>query len=111
MGVVFLPELVTGFSAMSRRQMMTFMEGRHRRENSSQRAPSFGPACRFTLTMTCFVSAIIPRPTPASGPRAELLFLLRCVVTARARLDQRNVHRSEERRVGKECRSRGWTDQ
>src|SRR6267143_5586694 len=78
---------------MSRRQMMTFMEGRHRRENSSQRAASFGPACRFTLTMTCFVSAIIPRPTPASGPQAELLFLLRRVVTARARLDQRNVHR------------------
>src|SRR5260370_38257475 len=78
---------------MSRRQMMTFMEGRHRRENSSQRAASFGPACRFTLTITCFVSAIIPRPTPASGPQTELLFLLRRVVTARARLDQRNVHR------------------
>src|SRR6202040_1011812 len=78
---------------MSRKQMMTFMEGRHLRENSSQRAASFGPVCRFTLTMTCFVSAIIPRPTPASGPQAELLFLLRRVVTPRTRLDQRNVDR------------------
>src|SRR6266566_8488450 len=65
MGVVFSPSRVTGFSAMSRRQMMTFIEGRHLRENSSQHAASFGPACRFTLTMTCFVSDIDPRPTPA----------------------------------------------
>src|SRR6266478_4986158 len=78
---------------MSRRQMMTFIEGRHRRENSSQRAASFGPACRLILTMTCFVSVIVPRPTPASGPQAGLLFLLRRVVAARARLDQRNVDR------------------
>src|SRR2546421_1549353 len=67
MGVVFFPSRVTGFSAMSRRQMMTFIEGRHLRENSSQRATSFGPACRFTLTMTCFVSDIDPRPTPAAS--------------------------------------------
>src|SRR2546421_3400836 len=33
---VFLPSRVTGFSAMSRRQMMTFMEGRHLRENRSE---------------------------------------------------------------------------
>src|SRR6267154_148022 len=78
---------------MARRQMMTFIEGRHRRENSSQRAASFGPACRLILTMTCFVSVIVPRPTPASGPQAGLLFLLRRVVAARARLDQRNVDR------------------
>src|SRR5437016_2493215 len=58
MGVVFLPELVTGFSAMSRRQMMTFMEGRQFRENSSQRDGSCGPACRFILMRTFFVSAI-----------------------------------------------------
>src|ERR1700682_5090322 len=92
-GVVFLPSRVTGFSAMSRRQMMTFMEGRHLRENSSQRAASFGPACRFTLTMTCFVSAIIPRPTPACARRTELLLLLRRVVTPWTRFDQRNVDR------------------
>src|SRR5260370_23769669 len=75
---------------MSRRQMMTFMDGRHGSENSSQRAASFGAACRFTLTMTCFVSAIIPRQTRL-GP--EPLLLLRRVVTARTWLDQRNVHR------------------
>src|SRR6266702_8676416 len=68
MGVVFLPSRVTGFSAMSRRQMMTFIEGRHLRENSSQRAASFGPACRFTLTMTCLVSAIIPQPAKNLRP-------------------------------------------
>src|SRR5438552_2723756 len=61
MGVVFFPSRVTGFSAMSRKQIITFIDGRHLRENSSQRAASFGPACRFTLTMTCFVSAIIPQ--------------------------------------------------
>src|SRR2546423_5699462 len=77
MGVVFFPSRVTGFSAMSRRQMMTFIEGRHLRENSSQRAASFGPACRFTLTMTCFVSDIDPRPTPA-----KLALLLHRVVPA-----------------------------
>src|ERR1700687_838103 len=78
---------------MSRRQMMTFMEGRHLRENSSQRAASFGPACRFIRTMTCFVSAIAPRPPPTSGPQAQPLLLLRRVVTARTRLDQRNIDR------------------
>src|SRR5207302_4378112 len=88
MGVVFFPSRVTGFSAMSRRQMMTFIEGRHLRENSSQRAASFGPACRFTLTMTCFVSDIDPRPKPA-----KLVLLLHCVVPTRTWLDQRNVHR------------------
>src|SRR5205085_9208090 len=31
-------------------------------------------------------------------------------VTARRRLDQPTIPRSEERRVGKECRSRWWTD-
>src|SRR6266436_8892718 len=87
-GVVFFPSRVIGFSAMSRRQMMTFIEGRHLRENSSQRAGSFGPACRFTLTMTCFVSDIHPRPTPA-----KLALLLHRVVPARTRLDQRSVHR------------------
>src|SRR5499425_3748488 len=46
-GVVFLPSRVTGFSAMSRRQMMTFIEGRHGKANSSQRAGSFGDACRL----------------------------------------------------------------
>src|SRR6267142_2617072 len=93
MGVVFLPSRVTGFSAMSRRQMMTFIEGRHLRENSSQRAASFGPACRFTLTMTCFVSAIIPRPIPAADPKARAVTLFRGVVTARTWFDQRSVDR------------------
>src|SRR5438309_3089697 len=93
MGVVFFPSRVTGFSAMSRRQMMTFIEGRHSRENSSQRAASFGPACRFTLTMTCLLSAIIPQPAKTSRLQPELQLLLRRVVTPRTRLDQRNVHR------------------
>src|SRR5215472_1823016 len=61
MGVVFWPALVTGFSAMSRRQMMTFMEGRQLRENSSHRDGSFGPACRFILMTTFFVSAMRPQ--------------------------------------------------
>src|SRR6266700_4881580 len=89
MGVVFLPSRVTGFSAMSRRQMMTFIEGRHLRENSSQRAVSFGPSCRFILTMTCFVSAI-PSANTCLKPKLSPLF--RRVVTARPRLNQRNVH-------------------
>src|SRR6266705_6493018 len=93
-GVVLVPSRVTGFSAMSRRQMMTFMEGRHCRENSSQRAGSFGPAWRFTLTMTCFVSAINPRP---AKPQARWLkidrLLFRSVITARPRPDKRNVDR------------------
>src|SRR2546423_13018908 len=88
MGVVFFPSRVTGFSAMSRRQMMTFIEARNLRETSSQRAASFGPACRFTLTMPCFVSDIDPRPTPA-----KLALLLHRIVPARTRLDQRSVHR------------------
>src|SRR6266550_2250645 len=88
MGVVFFPSRVTGFSAVARRLKMKFIEGRHLRENSSQRAASFGPACRFTLTMTCFVSDIDPRPTPA-----KLALLLHRVVAARTRLDQRKVHR------------------
>src|SRR5258708_16430282 len=91
-GVVFFPSRVTGFSAMSRRQIITFMEGRHLRENSSHRAGSFGPACRFTLTMTCLLSAIIPQPAtaPHRKPGQPLLFCR--VVTPRPRLDQRNVH-------------------
>src|SRR2546421_7671422 len=93
MGVVFLPSRVTGFSAMSRRQMITFIEGRRLRENSSQRAASFGPACRFILTMTCLVSAIIPRPIPAPDTKARAATLFYGVVTARTRLDQRSVDR------------------
>src|SRR5260370_21604284 len=92
MGVVFFPSRVTGFSAMSRKQMMTFIEGRHLRENSSQRAASFGPACRFTLTMTCFVSAIIPQPAKTQVHRSGLQLLFCRVVTPRPRLNQRNVH-------------------
>src|ERR1700740_1883662 len=59
MGVVGLPSRVTGFSAISRRQMMTLSDGRHGSANSSQCAVSFGDAWRLTLTMTCFVSAIL----------------------------------------------------
>src|SRR5258707_8361956 len=72
MGVVFLPSRVTGFSAMSRRQMMTFMEGRQFRENSSQREGSFGAAWRFILTITFFVSAITPQRTIAPACRGGL---------------------------------------
>src|SRR5882724_11486630 len=92
-GVVFFPSRVTGFSAMSRRQIITFIEGRHLRENSSQRAGSFGPACRFTLTMTCFVSAIIPQPATAQHPKRGQPLLFSRVVTPRPRLNQRNIHR------------------
>src|SRR6266478_491183 len=92
-GVVFFPSLVTGFSAMSRRQMITFIEGRHFRENSSQRAASFGPACRFTLTMTCFVSAIIPQPATAQHPKPDQPLLFYRVVTPRQRINQLHVHR------------------
>src|SRR6266487_689214 len=92
-GVVFLPSRVTGFSAMSRRQMMTFMEGRHCRENSSQRAGSFGLAWRFTLTMTCFVSAMNPRQAKPQARWPEVQILFRGVVTARPRPDERNVDR------------------
>src|SRR6266404_540392 len=38
--------------------MITFIEGRHGKANSSHRDASFGVACRFTLTMTCLPSAI-----------------------------------------------------
>src|SRR5260370_42606179 len=93
MGVVFLPSRVTGFSGMSRKQMMMFMEGRHCRENSSQRAWSFGPAWRFTLTMTCFVSAINPRRAKPQARWLVVQILFRRVVTARTRPDQRNVDR------------------
>jgi hypothetical protein len=57
-GVVCLPSRVTGFSAISRKQMITFIAGRHGKANSSQRAASFGIAWRFTFTMTCLRSAI-----------------------------------------------------
>src|SRR5205809_998404 len=77
---------------MSRKQIITFIEGRHLRENSSHRAASFGPACRFTLTLTCFVSAIIPRPISDSFLKSELQHLLRGVVTPRPWLDQRNIY-------------------
>src|SRR5260370_24316465 len=91
-GVVFFPSRVTGFSAMSRRQIITFIEGRHLRENSSHRAGSFGPACRFTLTMTCLLSAIIPQPAKSQAHRPEPQLLFCRVVTPRPRLDQINVH-------------------
>src|SRR5260221_4375454 len=54
MGVVFLPSRVTGFSAMSRRQMMMFIEERERRENSSQWAGWPGADWRLILRWTCF---------------------------------------------------------
>src|SRR5438270_11092744 len=66
MGVVFFPSRVTGFSAMSRRQMMTFIEGRQLKENPSRRAGSFGPAGRYTSTITFFVSAIHPQAISAT---------------------------------------------
>src|SRR6267378_839069 len=57
-GVVCLPSRVTGFSAISRRQMITFIDARHGSANSSHRGASFGLACRFILTMTLLPSAI-----------------------------------------------------
>src|SRR5690242_15219017 len=92
MGVVFLPSRVTGFSAMSRRQMMTFIEGRQFSANSSQRDGSFGPACRFILTMTFFVSAIHLHPSN-EGMTILAGTSLRGVIPPRPRLDQRDVHR------------------
>src|ERR1051325_9406257 len=91
MGAVFLPSRVRGFSAISRRQMMTFIEGRQFRENSSQREGSFGPACRLTLTMTLFVSAITPQRTIARASRGRAPSF-HGVVPPRPRLDRRNVH-------------------
>src|SRR5271168_4309602 len=67
MGVVDWPSLVAGFSAMSRRQMITFMLGRQFRANSSHRAGSLGVAWRFTLTITFFGAA-------ASAIRLSLAF-------------------------------------
>src|SRR6266851_5632536 len=57
-GVVCLPSRVTGFSAISRRQIITFIDGRQGSENSSHRDASFGLACRFILTITFLPSAI-----------------------------------------------------
>src|ERR1700719_2391724 len=76
-GVVFLPSRVTGFSAMSRKQMMMFNDGRHGSANSSQRAASFGLAWRLMRRTTCFVSAM---PTSFCG-----------VITTRARRNLRNI--------------------
>src|SRR5580704_1504583 len=76
-GVVFLPSRVTGFSAMSRKQMMMFSDGRHGSANSSQRAGSFGLAWRLMRRMTCLLSAI-----PTSFRR---------VVATRARRNLRNI--------------------
>src|SRR5215469_18794565 len=77
-GVVFLPSRVTGFSAISRRQMITFIDGRHLSANSSQCDGCFGPAWRLIRTMTCF-------------SLMECSF--RSVVLADARWNQRYVHR------------------
>src|SRR6266849_2141923 len=103
MGVDFLPSRVTGFSAMSRRQMITFIEGRHFSANSSQRGFSAGLFWRFTLTMTCFASAINPRAIKTQAgtlsfvyqpcPRPELSLLLCGVIVPRPRWNLRNVHR------------------
>src|SRR4029077_7085797 len=76
-GVVFLPSRVTGFSAMSRKQIMMFSDARHDSANSSQRAFSFGLAWRLMRRITCFFSAI-----PTS---------LRRVVATRARRNLRNI--------------------
>src|SRR6202030_2646462 len=76
-GVVFLASRVTGFSAMSRKQMMMFIDGRHGSANSSQRAASFGLAWRLMRRTTCFVSAM---PTSFCG-----------VITTRARRNLRDI--------------------
>src|SRR6516225_3611700 len=77
-GVVFLPSRVTGFSAISRRQMITFIDRRHLSANSSQCEGCFGPAWRLIRTMTCF-------------SLMECSF--RGVVLADARWNQRYIHR------------------
>src|SRR6516164_4354994 len=77
-GVVFLPSRVTGFSAISRRQMIAFIDGRHLSANSSQCEGCFGPAWRLTRTMTCF-------------SLMECSF--RSVVLADARWNQGYIHR------------------
>src|SRR5271155_3433390 len=76
-GVVFLASRVTGFSAMSRRQIMIFIDGRHGSANSSQRAASFGLAWRLMRRTTCLVSAM---PTSFCG-----------VITTRARRNLRDI--------------------
>src|SRR5580698_9898521 len=82
-GVVFLPSRVTGFSAMSRRQIITFIDGRHGSANSSQRAASFGLCWRLMRRMTCFSAMVAVSSVTAS---------LRGVVTARPRRNLGNVN-------------------
>src|SRR5271165_4225145 len=72
MGVVGRPSAVTGFSAMSRKQIITFMLGRQFRANSSQRAGSFGVAWRLTLTITFFVPASAIWPSLRFGRKLLL---------------------------------------
>src|ERR1700739_4615483 len=68
-GVVGLPSRVTGFSAISRKQIITFIDGRHGSANSSHRELSLGLARRFIFTMTSLPTAIfnlvLSRPTVA----------------------------------------------
>src|SRR5579872_2734688 len=83
-GVVLLPSRVTGFSAMSRRQIMMFIDGRHGSANSSQRTGSFGPCRRLIRRMTCFSAMVAV---------SFRLNLFRGVVTARSRRNHGNVDR------------------
>src|SRR5579871_5852798 len=66
---------------MSRRQMITFIDGRQGSANSSQRAASFGLCWRLMRRMTCF-SAMVSSFYPAS---------LRGVVAARPRRNLGNI--------------------
>jgi hypothetical protein len=62
MGVVFLPAQVMGFSAMSRKQMITFIAGRQASANSSQYGAPCGLTCRLIFTMTCFSAIVLAKP-------------------------------------------------
>src|ERR1700687_118200 len=74
-GVVFLPSRVTGFPAMSRKQMIAFIAGRQVNANSSQYGAPCGLTCRLIFTMTCF-SAISPLliPVALSWPQRDPFF-------------------------------------
>src|SRR5712672_2351008 len=71
-GVVFLPSRVTGFPAMSRKQMIAFIAGRQFNANSSQYGAPCGLTWRLIFTMTCF-SGISPLlvPVAVSSPQRD----------------------------------------
>src|SRR6266508_5463794 len=108
MGVLALPSRVTGLSAISMNNEITFIPGRHGISYSSQKGWLVGVAWRLILKST-LLSAMSSKPFCPStqqrarrGPhflpsahadgRAGIKKLFR-VVTARTRFDERGVHR------------------